>query len=85
MGWRESLDRWWYPKYGDRWDIVQFRQEVLAVLKPGMTVLDLGAGRGALQELNFAGLGAVIWGADVDPAVLGMSVVRTFGTTRGVD
>lgn len=70
MSWRERLDRRWYPQHGDRWDIVQFRQEVLALLRPGMTVLDLGAGRGALQELNFAGLGGVIWGADVDPVVL---------------
>lgn len=69
MGWREKLDRCWYPQHGDRWDIAQFRHEVLALLKPGMTVLDLGAGRGALPELNFLGLGATIWGADIDSVV----------------
>jgi SAM-dependent methyltransferase len=69
MGWRERLDRRWYPDFGDRWDILQFRKEVLALIEPGMTVLDLGAGRGALQELNFHGLGATIWGADIDPVV----------------
>ena len=70
MSWRERLDRWWYPNHGDRWDVAQFRQEVLALLEPGMVVLDLGAGRGALQELNFSGLGAKIWGADIDPVVM---------------
>lgn len=82
MGWRERLDRWWYPNYVDRWDIAQYRREVLALLKPGMTVLDLGAGRGALPELNFAGLGATIWGADIDPVVLeNLSLDRAFVTS----
>jgi len=66
---RSRLDGWLYPSYGDRWDIVCFREEALRLIKPGMVVLDLGAGRGALTELNFRGLGAEIWGADIDPVV----------------
>ncbi|WP_340645161.1 methyltransferase domain-containing protein [Phenylobacterium sp.] len=82
MGWREQLDRRWYPDHGDRWDIVQYRQEVLSLLKPGMTVLDLGAGRGALPELNFSGLGVTLWGADIDPVVKeNANLDRAFVTT----
>ncbi len=69
MRWRDRLDRWWYPEFGERWDIAQFRTEVLALLRQGMRVLDLGAGRGALPELDFSGQGAEIWGADVDPVI----------------
>lgn len=69
MGWRDRLDALWYAGYGDRWDIVRFRDEALALIEPGMTVLDLGAGRGALPELNFKNSGARIWGADIDPVV----------------
>lgn len=64
---RSRLDRWLYPSFGDRWDIVRFREEALKLIRPGMVVLDLGAGRSALTELNFQGLGAEIWGADIDP------------------
>jgi SAM-dependent methyltransferase len=69
MGWRDRLDASWYADFGDRWDIARFRDEALALIEPGMTILDLGAGRGALPELNFKGSGARIWGADIDPIV----------------
>jgi SAM-dependent methyltransferase len=67
---RSKLDKWLYPRVGDRWDILRFREEALKLIKPGMTVLDLGAGRGALEELRFQGYGAQIWGADIDPVVM---------------
>lgn len=69
MSIQSRLDDWLYPSFGDRWDIVRFREEALRLIEPGMVVLDLGAGRGALAELNFQGLGAHIWGADIDPVV----------------
>lgn len=82
MSWRARFDRWWYPDLGDRWDIALFRSEVLALLRPGMRLLDLGAGRGALAELRFDGLDAEIWGADIDPVVAeNPSLDRAFVTT----
>jgi SAM-dependent methyltransferase len=69
MSIRAKLDHWLYPNDTDRWDIVRFREEALKLIRPAMTVLDLGAGRGALPELNFKGHGATIWGADIDPVV----------------
>lgn len=69
MSLRSKLDQILYPGVPDRWDIALFRDEALKLIKPGMVVLDLGAGRGALDELNFSGTGATIWGADIDPVV----------------
>lgn len=67
---RDFLDRSLYSAYEDLWDVKLFRNEVISSLRPGVRVLDVGAGRGALKELSFRGMGAEIWGVDVDPAVL---------------
>jgi SAM-dependent methyltransferase len=64
------LDRWWYPGQGDVWDETLFRKIILAHIRPGMAILDLGAGRGASPRLHFKGLGAHITGVDLDAVVL---------------
>lgn len=82
MSLRSKLDQWLYPQVGDRWDILRFREEAIKLIEPGMTVLDLGAGRGALKELRFQGYGATIWGADIDPVVMTNPYLdRAFVTT----
>jgi ubiquinone/menaquinone biosynthesis C-methylase UbiE len=69
MALRDQLDRLWYPGFADNWDNHLFREETLKLLRPGMRMLDLGAGRGALPMLNFQGQGVEVWGADIDPVV----------------
>lgn len=40
-----------------------------------MTILDIGAGRGADKNMDFKGLAAKVIGADVDPAVLDNPII----------
>ncbi|MBK5284071.1 MAG: class I SAM-dependent methyltransferase, partial [Bacteroidia bacterium] len=47
-----------------------FREEILRYLKPQMTLLDLGAGAGIIQEMNFKGKAKKIYGLDPDERVL---------------
>jgi SAM-dependent methyltransferase len=69
MSLRSKLDAWWYPGVEHEYDIAMLRDEVLRRLRPEMTVLDLGAGRGACEQLNFKGQATII-GADIDPVVM---------------
>ena len=55
---------------GKNWDDEALREEVLKVLTPEMTVLDLGAGAGIVAQMNFKGLAAQVCGVDLDPRVL---------------
>lgn len=67
------LTRWMdarlYPEYADDWDNKRFRQYVLQRLDRTCSILDFGAGRGALQEMNFKGCARFVAGVDTDPAV----------------
>jgi len=67
------LTRWMdarlYPEYADDWDNKRFRQYVLQRLDRTSSILDFGAGRGALQEMNFKGCARFVAGVDTDPAV----------------
>lgn len=64
------LDTHLYPNHQDSWDNKLFRELLLDYLKPGDHVLDYGAGRGALPELNLRDQAALIAGVDPDDAVL---------------
>ena len=65
----EFLDRRLYPGQCRNWDDVLFRERILRHLTPESVVLDLGAGAGIVQQMNFKGLGARICGVDIDPRV----------------
>ena len=66
----EKLDARWCPNHKDEWDAHAFRARILSKFDPSMTLLDIGAGRGATQHMNFKGLAGHIIGTDLDPVVL---------------
>lgn len=65
----ERMDRLLYPNYRDNWDDELFRERILSHLSPAKVVLDLGAGAGIVQAMNFKGLAAKVCGVDLDPRV----------------
>ena len=64
------IDRTFYPQYEDRRDDRHFRDRILAALTPDSRALDLGAGRGGKDEMNFRGHCQFVAGVDPDAAVL---------------
>lgn len=64
------MDRTFYPNHQDKWDVKLLRERVLQRLGPEVDLLDLGAGRGANEDLNFKGHCRMVAGVDVDDAVL---------------
>ncbi len=66
----EFLDRTLYPGQSNNWDDRLFRDCVLPQLNSSAVVLDLGAGAGIVQQMNFKGLAAKICGVDLDPRVM---------------
>jgi SAM-dependent methyltransferase len=69
MGLVQTMDRRFYPKFSRNWDDALFREKLLAFICPEATVLDLGAGAGIVQAMNFRGLSARVCGVDLDPRV----------------
>lgn len=68
-GWRNWLDHRLYPRCGGNWDDELFRQRILATILPHHVVLDLGAGAGAVMQMNFRGQVAKVCGVDLDDRV----------------
>lgn len=66
----EWLDRCCYPGYTRNWDDQVFRERVLSHLRPNSVALDLGAGAGIVEQMNFRGLVASMCGVDLDPRVI---------------
>jgi SAM-dependent methyltransferase len=64
------IDDHFYPGWQSHWDDLAFAQRVERVLSRNAVLLDLGAGAGIVQELNFRGKGAKVVGLDPDPRVL---------------
>jgi SAM-dependent methyltransferase len=64
------LDQWLYPEHGGNWDDTLFRERVLRRLTPSAVVLDLGAGAGIVEQMNFKGCAARVCGVDLDPRVV---------------
>ena len=62
----EWIDRTFYPEYGKNWDDLMFREAILANLSPSSTVLDVGAGAGIVEAMNFRDKVARICGVDLD-------------------
>lgn len=65
------LDQILYPRHSKNWDDQIFRARILDVLAahPGSTVLDLGAGAGIVEQMNFRTKAKKICGVDPDPRV----------------
>ncbi|MDS4020239.1 MAG: class I SAM-dependent methyltransferase [Candidatus Competibacter sp.] len=66
----EKLDRALYPTYARNWDDQLFRERILQRLTPASIILDLGAGAGIVQQMDFRGHAARICGVDLDPRVI---------------
>jgi ubiquinone/menaquinone biosynthesis C-methylase UbiE len=64
------LDRTLYPDFSSNWDDELLREVVLKTLAPSMIVLDLGAGRGAVPQMDFRGRVQQVIGIDPDPRVV---------------
>lgn len=64
------LDRALYPGVTRNWDDQLFRERILRHLEPDSVVLDLGAGAGIVEQMNFKGLVASVCGVDLDPRVV---------------
>lgn len=65
----ELLDRRLYPTHTKNWDDALLRERILRRVRAEHHVLDFGAGRGLVAEMNLKGLAARVCGIDVDPAV----------------
>ena len=86
----EKLDKRWYPNHTNDWDAHAFRARVLEKLDTSKTLLDIGAGRGGTQHMNFKGLAGHVIGTDLDPVVLtnkqiDRAVHNLDGSLTGVD
>jgi SAM-dependent methyltransferase len=64
------LDQAFYPAVERNWDDHLFRQRLLGKLRPGDVLLDVGAGAGIIEAMNFRGIAARVHGVDLDPRVL---------------
>lgn len=66
----EKLDRALYPNFSRNWDDQLLRERVVSHLHAAATVLDLGAGAGIVEQMNFKGLAGRVCGVDLDPRVV---------------
>lgn len=69
MGLVEALDRRFYPEFQRNWDDAIFREKLLPFVQPDASVLDIGAGAGIIEAMNFRGLASRVCGVDLDPRV----------------
>jgi len=65
-----KLDHFLYPNIFSHWDDRLLRERIYGYLRPGMCVLDAGAGAGILPEMNFKQQDWQVWGVDEDVRVL---------------
>ena len=63
------VDRTLYPNFERNWDDKLFRRVIQKHLTPQSFVLDVGAGAGIVEEMQFRGDVAWICGIDLDPRV----------------
>lgn len=68
-GFIERLDARFYPNESGAWDNARYRTLFAPLIKATDRVLDLGAGRGRIPEMNLKGLAGQVTGADPDPCV----------------
>jgi SAM-dependent methyltransferase len=63
------IDRKFYSGYSKNWDDQEFRRQIQSRLKPDHWLLDLGAGAGIVEQMNFRGLASQVCGVDPDERV----------------
>lgn len=64
------IDRRFYPGFGPNWDDHIFRQRILSLACADTDMLDLGAGAGIVDAMNFRGAVQRVCGIDLDPRVV---------------
>jgi len=64
------MDSVFYKDYQDSWDEQCFREEVLKRVDGETILLDVGAGSGRVQQMNFRGVVKEVWGIDLDERAL---------------
>jgi len=79
----DALDRRYYPDSSNNWDDELFRNEILNHVSGSSVVLDVGAGAGIVEQMNFRGLAAKVCGIDLDPRVLENSYLDDARVTGG--
>jgi SAM-dependent methyltransferase len=62
----EWIDRKYYSKFLSNWDDQLLRERILIHLRPDAAVLDLGAGAGIVEQMNFRGMAGSVCGVDID-------------------
>lgn len=65
----ELMDSRFYPTFDRNWDDLLFRKRILSVISTCSDVLDLGAGAGIVNSMNFKGKAKKVCGIDLDPRV----------------
>lgn len=78
----EKLDRALYPDYARNGDDPLFRERILQRLTPTAVILDLGAGAGIVQQMDFRGQAARICGVDLDPHTVNNANLRSHHASR---
>lgn len=63
------LDQRIYGQFGKNWDDALFRNRILPCVNSDSLLLDLGAGAGILDAMNFRGVAKLVCGVDLDPRV----------------
>jgi predicted RNA methylase len=66
----EKLDCALYPDFARNGDDQLFRERIVQRLTSATVILDLGAGAGIVQQMNFRGYAAWICDVDLDPRVV---------------
>lgn len=65
----EWIDRTFYPGMESRWDDRLFRDRILSAIGQNADILDVGAGAGIIEMMNFRGVARQVCGIDLDPRV----------------
>lgn len=68
--WVAFLDQRFYADFQSNWDDELFRGSILRFVNEQTDVLDIGAGAGIVQAMNFRGYARRVCGIDLDPRVL---------------
>lgn len=63
------IDNKFYPDQRSNWDDDLFRKSILKAVTPTSSMLDLGAGAGIVEAMNFRGVAGTVVGVDLDPRV----------------
>ena len=63
------IDQKFYSDYNDNWDDELFRKVILCRIDKDFVILDLGAGSGIIQQMNFKDKVSRVCGIDPDPRI----------------